>query len=92
MFTMRKKTSIVVDAELWKRWINFVVSIHGSSRKISDEVEKALTEYMMRGSYRMSSDELRRILKVRETKLDIKVPENIEKKILDSRRKRVFNP
>ena len=88
---MRKKTSIVVDTELWKKWINFVVSIHGSSRKISEEVEKALTEYMMKGSYRVSSDELRSILKVKETKLDIEVPENIERKILDSRRKRVFN-
>ena len=89
---MKKKTSIVVDAELWKKWINFVVSIHGSSRRISDEVEKALMEYMMKGSYRVSSDELRRILRVKETRLDIKVPEDIEKKILDSRRKRVFNP
>ena len=47
---MKKKTFIVVDTELWKKWINFVVSIHGSSRRISDEVEKALIEYMMRGS------------------------------------------
>lgn len=88
---MRKKTSIVVDGELWKKWINFVVSIHGSSRRISDEVEKALMEYMMKGSYRVPSDELRRTLRIRETRLDVKVPENIEKRVLDSRHKRIYN-
>ena len=80
----------MVDVELWKRWINFVVSIHGSSRRISDEVEKALTEYMMKGSYRVSSDELRRILGVEETKFDVEIPRDFEKKVLEARRERVF--
>ena len=87
---MKRKTSIAVDTELWKRWINFVVSIHGSSRRISDEVEKALIEYMMKGSYRVTSYELRKILKVKETRLDIEVPEDIKKRVLEGRRKRVF--
>jgi len=87
---LKKKTSIVVDAELWKRWINFVVSIHGSTRRISEEIEKALLEYMVKGSYKVSADELRRYLGVKEVKLNIKIPENLEKKILETRRKRVL--
>ena len=86
---MKKKTSIVVDAELWRRWINFVVGIHGSTRKISEEVEKALLEYMVKGSYRFSADELRRDFNIREVKYDLEVPEELEKKILELRRKRV---
>lgn len=85
---LRRKTSITVDAELWRRWINFVVSIHGSTRKISDEVEKALLEYM-RGSYRIPADELRRKLGIETVKLDVEVPEDLEKRILEYRHKRV---
>lgn len=87
---MKKKTSIVVDTELWRRWINFVVSIHGSTRKISEEIEKALLEYMIKGSYRISADELRGHLGIKEVKYDLEVPDELEKKILEMRRKRVF--
>lgn len=47
---VRKKTSIMVEAELWKKWIEFVVRKRGSTRKLSEEVEKALEEYMKRQS------------------------------------------
>ena len=92
MFILRRKTSIIIDAELWRKWINFVVSIHGSTRNISSEVEKALLEYMRRGSYRVSAGELRRELGIKEVKLDIKVPADLSEKILEYRRKRVFTP
>jgi len=44
----RKKTSISIDEGLWKKWIIFVVKKTGSTRKISDELENALKEYMER--------------------------------------------
>ena len=87
---MKKKTSIVVDAELWKKWISFVVSIHGSTRRISGEIEKAILEYMAKGSHRVSADELRRRLGIKEVKHDIEVPEELREKILEKRHKRVF--
>lgn len=92
MLILKKKTSIMVDAELWRRWISFVVSIHGSTRKISEEVEKALLGYMMECSYRVSASELRRRLGIKEVKLDIEIPEGLEKKVLEIRRKRVYQP
>jgi len=38
----------MVDNELWKEWTLFVVSKTGSARKLSEELEKALREYMDR--------------------------------------------
>jgi len=46
----RKKTSISVDENLWREWISFVVNKTGSARKISEELEKAIREYMKRHS------------------------------------------
>jgi len=86
---LRKKTSIVVDADLWRRWVNFVVGIHGSTRKISVEIENALLEYMSKGSNRMSVHELRRKPGIRETTMEIDIPEDIEDRIMASRKKRV---
>jgi len=85
---MRKKTSISIDEKLWKEWIRFVVNIRGSTRKISEEVEKALLMYMEE-SHRFPADKLREILGVREVKYDVVIPENFERKILEFRRKRV---
>jgi len=45
---MRKKTSISVDENLWREWISFVANKTGSARKISEELEKAMREYMER--------------------------------------------
>jgi hypothetical protein len=42
----KQKTSFVVDQELWKKWILFVVNRRGSARKLSQELEKAMKEYM----------------------------------------------
>jgi len=42
----KQKTSFIVDQELWKKWILFVVNKRGSARKLSQELEEALKEYM----------------------------------------------
>jgi len=42
----RQKTSFIVERELWKKWTLFVVNKRGSARKLSEEVENALREYM----------------------------------------------
>lgn len=44
--TGKQKTSFIVDQELWKKWILFVVNRKGSARKLSQELEEALKEYM----------------------------------------------
>lgn len=44
----KRKTSFMVDDDLWKEWTLFVVKKTGSARKLSDELEKALREYMER--------------------------------------------
>lgn len=43
---VKQKTSINVDQELWKEWTLFVVKKTGSTRKLSEELEKAIKEYM----------------------------------------------
>ena len=42
----KAKTSINIDKEVWMDWIKFVVNRTGSARKVSNELEKALGEYM----------------------------------------------
>lgn len=42
----KAKTSINIDKETWQEWIKFVVNRTGSARKVSEELEKALHEYM----------------------------------------------
>jgi hypothetical protein len=42
----KAKTSINIDKTTWQQWIRFVVNKTGSARKISEELEKALLEYM----------------------------------------------
>jgi hypothetical protein len=44
--TGKQKTSFIVDQELWKKWILFVVDRRGSARKLSQELEAAMNEYM----------------------------------------------
>lgn len=44
----KAKTSINIDKETWQDWIKFVVNRTGSARKVSEETEKALKEYMKR--------------------------------------------
>ncbi|WXG42579.1 MAG: hypothetical protein WED04_00470 [Promethearchaeati archaeon SRVP18_Atabeyarchaeia-1] len=44
--TGKQKTSFTVDQDLWKKWILFVVDKRGSARKLSQELEVAMNEYM----------------------------------------------
>jgi len=44
----KAKTSINIDKEAWSNWIKFVVNKTGSARKISEELELAIREYMKR--------------------------------------------
>ncbi|MEM4717603.1 MAG: hypothetical protein QXE81_02450 [Desulfurococcaceae archaeon] len=46
----KKKTTISIDESLWREWLNFVIQKTGSTRKISNEIENALREYM--GKYK----------------------------------------
>ena len=46
----KRKTSISIDKELWKKWTKFVIDKTGSARKLSEEIENALEEYMKRES------------------------------------------
>jgi len=43
-----KKTSINIDAALWKEWLLFVVEKYGTSRKVSIALADAIREYMER--------------------------------------------
>jgi hypothetical protein len=42
----KKKTSINIDDQVWKDWMKFVIDKTGSVRRLSEEMEKALREYM----------------------------------------------
>jgi len=42
----KRKTSITIDDKLWKEWTMFVINKSGSSRKLSEELEIAIAEYM----------------------------------------------
>ncbi|MEM5868170.1 MAG: hypothetical protein QXG39_09675 [Candidatus Aenigmatarchaeota archaeon] len=48
MEMVRKKTSIIIDENLWTEWLLFVTKKYGTSRKASEELEQALREYMER--------------------------------------------
>jgi hypothetical protein len=43
---VKKKTSINIDDQVWKDWMKFVTDKTGSVRRLSEEMEKALQEYM----------------------------------------------
>jgi len=43
---MKIKTSIMVDEELWKRFRIFTIEKTGSARKISETLEKAMTQFL----------------------------------------------
>jgi len=43
---MKKKTSVVIDESLWKKFVGYTVRKYGTTKKISQEIEKALEEYL----------------------------------------------
>ena len=42
----KKKTSLNIDEQLWTKWVIYVVTKTGTTRKVSEETQKALEEYM----------------------------------------------
>jgi len=44
----KRRTTILVDDNMWKRFLSYVVKKHGSAKKASVEVENAVKEYLSR--------------------------------------------
>lgn len=44
----KRRTTIIVDDQLWKRFLTYVVKKHGAAKKASVEVEIAIKEYLDR--------------------------------------------
>jgi len=44
----KRRTTILVDDLLWKRFLSYVIKQHGTARKASAEVENAVKEYLDR--------------------------------------------
>jgi hypothetical protein len=44
----KRRTTILVDDLLWKRFLSYVVKKHGTAKKASVEVENAVKEYLDR--------------------------------------------
>jgi hypothetical protein len=42
----KRRTTILIDDQLWKRFLSFVVEKHGAAKKASVEVEAAIKEYL----------------------------------------------
>jgi len=47
---VKRKTSITIDQDLWKKWTKFVIDKTGSARKLSEEIENAMKDYMVKKS------------------------------------------
>lgn len=58
--TKKRKTTISINEELWREWLNFVVHKTGSGRKVSNEIENAMKEYMEKHKSQGRSDESER--------------------------------
>ena len=44
----KRRTTIIVDDQLWKRFLTYVVKKHGVAKKASIEVQAAISEYLDR--------------------------------------------
>jgi len=44
----KKKTTILIDKELWIAFVTYVTKKHGTSKKTSEEIENAMREYLKR--------------------------------------------
>ncbi len=41
-----RRTTIVIDDQLWVRLLSYVVKKHGTAKKVSAEIEQAIKEYL----------------------------------------------
>ena len=62
----KKKTSINIDEELWNNWIVYVVRRYGSSRKVSEALGDAITEFMINHPLKAGSADLPAKFKIPE--------------------------
>ena len=53
---MKKKTSITIEEELWKKFTIYTINKTGSARKISETMEQAINN-LMNDSIVLSSEE-----------------------------------
>jgi hypothetical protein len=44
----KKKTTILIDEDLWVDFVTFVTRKHGTSKMTSKEIENAMREYLKR--------------------------------------------
>jgi len=44
----KRRTTILVEDKLWKRFLSYVVEKHGAAKRASVEVEAAIEEYLDR--------------------------------------------
>ena len=42
----KRKTTILVDEDLWVDFVTFVARKHGSAKKTSEEIESAMREHL----------------------------------------------
>jgi len=42
----KRRTTIIVDDQLWKRFLSYVVKKYATAKKASIEVEAAIKEYL----------------------------------------------
>ena len=42
----KKKTTILVEQELWNKFVTFVIEKHGTAKRTSEEIERAMIEYL----------------------------------------------
>ncbi|HVP16014.1 MAG TPA: hypothetical protein VMT42_01440 [candidate division Zixibacteria bacterium] len=43
---LKKKTSVNIGEDTWKPWLLLVIQKHGSSRRASEDMGRALKEYV----------------------------------------------
>jgi hypothetical protein len=44
----KRRTTVLIEDDLWKRLLSYVVKKHGTAKKASVEVENAVKEYLNR--------------------------------------------
>jgi len=42
----KHKTTIQIDDKLWKSFLSFIIKKHGTTKRISIEIETAMKEYL----------------------------------------------
>jgi hypothetical protein len=43
---VKRKTTIMIDEEIWKELLSFTVQKHGTAKKTSKEIENAIRRYV----------------------------------------------